>query len=243
VATGAFRVPKVPELASDLDASIVQLHSSEYRNPGQLRPGHVLVVGVGNSGAEIALELSRTHRVTLAGKPAGQIPVRHGSRPSRVFFRVFRFFGHHVVTRRNPIGRRLLPKLLSKADPLVRTRTRDLEAAGVERVGRVTGVRDGRPVVEDGTPLETDNVVWATGYRHDFPWIDLPAFDADGQPVHERGIVPGVPGLSFVGLAGQFSFSSDVLPSRMRDAGYVAKRVAADASRVPGAVEPVSAPA
>jgi putative flavoprotein involved in K+ transport len=85
--------------------------------------------------------------------------------------------------------------------------------------------------------------VWATGYRHDFPWIDLPAFDADGQPVHERGIVPGVPGLSFVGLAGQFSFSSDVLPSRMRDAGHVAKRVAADASRVPGAVEPVSAPA
>lgn len=227
VATGANRVPKVPAFAAELDPAIVQMHSSEYRNPGQLRPGSVLVVGVGNSGAEIALELSGTRRTVLAGHEAGQIPVRHGTRLSRPFFRAFRFVGHHVITMRTPIGRRVLPKLLAHADPLVRVRRKDLAAAGVERVARVAGVRDGVPLLEDGTTVETENVIWCTGYRHDFPWIGLPIFAEDGRPIHDRGVVPSQPGLYFVGLIGQFSLSSDVLPGRLRDAGFVAKRLAA----------------
>jgi putative flavoprotein involved in K+ transport len=225
VATGANRVPKVPPFAADLDPAIVQMHSSEYRNPSQLRSGRALVVGVGNSGAEIALELAGTHRTILAGKPAGQIPVRHGTPAARIGFRVFRAFGHHVVTKRTPIGRRLLSKLLTHADPLVRTRIKDLLAAGVERVGRVTEVRDGLPVVEDGSTVRTDNVIWCTGYRRDFPWIDLPIFDEDGRPIHDRGVVREVPGLAFVGLVGQYSLSSDVLPGRLRDAGWAVDQI------------------
>ena len=228
VATGANRVPKVPSFAADLDPAIVQMHSSEYRNPSQLRAGSVLVVGVGNSGAEIALELSRTHRTLLAGKPSGQIPVRHGTWAARIGFRVFRAFGHHVVTTRTPIGRRLLPKLLAHGDPLVRTRLKEVLAAGVERVGRVTEVRDGLPVVEDGSTIPIDNVIWCTGFRHDFPWIDLPIFDEDGRPIHDRGMIGEVPGLAFVGLTGQYSLSSDVLPGRLRDAGYVIEHLIAD---------------
>jgi putative flavoprotein involved in K+ transport len=242
VATGASRVPKVPPFAADLDPAIVQLHSSDYRNPSQLREGGVLVVGVGNSGAEIALELSAGRRTILAGAPSGQIPVEHGNRlPSRTGFRVVRFFGHHVVTRRNPLGRRLLPKLLAHGDPLVRTKLAHLEAAGVERVGRITGIRGGLPLVADDTTVDVENVVWATGFREDFPWIDIPILDGEGRPVHHRGLVDAAPGLAFVGLSGQFSLSSDVLPGRQRDAAYVAQRLAGhtrtrmgrDRSRIP----------
>ena len=229
VATGANRVPKVPAFASALDPWILQMHSAEYRNPSELREGRVLVVGVGNSGAEISVELSRTHRTWLAGTPAGQLPVRHGTRRSRPFFRAFRSVGHHVITRGNPVGRTLIPKLEHKADPLIRVRKKDLAAAGVERVPRVTGVRDGLPLLEDGRVLEVENVIWCTGFRHDFPWIQLPAFDDEGHPRHERGVATE-PGLYFVGLEFQYSFSSSVLPGGDRDARYIAEVIAKQTS-------------
>jgi putative flavoprotein involved in K+ transport len=226
VATGANRVPKVPAFARALDPWILQMHSAGYRNPSQLRAGSALLVGVGNSGAEIALELSRTHRVLLAGKPSGQIPVRHGSRRSHPFFHVFRFVGHHVLTRRTPIGRRLLAKLETKAAPLIRVKSKDLAAAGVERVPRVAGVREGLPLLEDGRILEIENVIWCTGFRQDFPWIDLPIFDEGGRPRHERGVVSSASELYFVGLVGQYSLSSDVLPGTGRDPGHIASVIA-----------------
>jgi putative flavoprotein involved in K+ transport len=237
VASGAHRTPKVPAFATDLDAGIVQLHSREYRNPAQLRDGGVLVVGLGNSGAEIAFELSRTHAVSLAGKEAGEIPVRHGSVPGRFVLPVFRFIGHRVLTRSTPIGRKAGPKLASRATPLIRVKTKDLEAAAVERVARVAGVRNGLPLLEDDRVLDVANVVWCTGFREDFSWIDLPAFGEDGQPVHDRGVARSVPGLYFVGLVFQYAVTSDVLPGVGRDAERIAKHVArfgASAARAGG---------
>jgi putative flavoprotein involved in K+ transport len=227
VATGAHRIPKAPDFAPELDPRIVQLHSSEYRNPAQLQEGDVLLVGGGNSGAEIAVEVSRTHRCLLAGPKVDEIPVRHGTLPARLGFRVFRFFGHRVLRVDTRIGRKLGPKLLAKGDPLIRTRAKDLEAAGVERVPRVVGVRDGLPVLEDDRVLEVANVIWCTGFRTDFRWIDLPVFDDDGTPLHYRGVVESEPGLYFLGLAFLYSFSSDVLPGRGRDAKYIAKHIEA----------------
>jgi putative flavoprotein involved in K+ transport len=227
VATGANRIPKTPAFASELGREVVQMHSSEYLNPGQLREGDVLVVGVGNSGAEIAKELSQTgRRVYLSGKESGQIPVRHGSTGAKLVFPVVRFMGHHVLTLRNPIGRRAIAKMRTKADPLIRVRRPDLDAAGVVSVGRVTGVAGGLPLVDDGSTVDVTNVIWCTGYRNDFGWIDLPVFNDDGLPKHDRGIVDTAPGLYFVGLSFQFSASSEVLPSRGRDARYVAAHVA-----------------
>jgi putative flavoprotein involved in K+ transport len=226
VSTGANRVPKVPGFASELDPGIVQMHSSEYRGPAQLRDGRVLLVGVGNSGAEIAFELSRTHRTWLAGKESGQIPVRHGTLRARFGFQVFRFIGHHVLTLGTPIGRRALPKLDTKAAPLIRVRRKELARAGVRRVPRVARVHAGLPLLEDGQVLEVENVIWCTGFRQDFPWIDLPIFREDGRPMHDRGVVRSEPGLFFVGLVGQYSFSSDVIPGAGRDAGYVADAIA-----------------
>ena len=226
VATGAHRIPKVPAFASELDPRVVQLHSHDYRSPSQLQEGDVLLVGAGNSGAEIGLELSQTHRVLLAGPSTGQIPVRHGTLPARLGFRVFRFFGHRVLRVDTPIGRKLGPKLEAGGDPLIRTRLKDLLAAGVERVPRVVGMRDGMPVLEDDRVVDVANVVWCTGFRTDFGWIDLPIFGDDGQPRHYRGVVDSEPGLYFLGLVFQYSFSSDVLPGRGRDAEYIAKDIA-----------------
>ena len=226
VASGAHRVSKTPAFASGLDPRVTQLHSSEYRNPQQLRDGRVLVVGAGNSGAEIAFELARTHATLLSGKESGEIPVRHGSFAARLVLPFIRFLGYHVLTLRNPIGRKLGPKVAAKATPLIRVKSKDLEAAGVERVPRVLGVRDGLPVLEDGRVLDVENVIWCTGFRHDFPWIDVPAFEKDGVPLHERGVVNAAPGLYFMGLLFQFAEASDVLPGVGRDAKYVAEHIA-----------------
>ncbi len=227
VATGAHRVPKLPAFASKLDPRITQLHSVDYRNPSQLQDGRVLVVGVGNSGAEIAFELAQTHEVSQAGTPSAEIPVRHGSIPARFVLPVIRFLGTHVLTLRTPVGRKVRPRFIAMAAPLIRVKSGDLAAAGVERVPRVSGVRDGLPLLEDGRALDVANVVWCTGFRYDFSWIDLPVLAGDGQPLHDRGVVPSAPGLYFVGLAFQYAAVSDVLPGVGRDAAHVARHLAA----------------
>jgi putative flavoprotein involved in K+ transport len=225
VATGAHNIPKTPAFAAELDPRIVQFHSSAYRNPSQLQEGDVLLVGAGNSGAELAVELCRSHRIFLAGPKISEIPVAHGTLRFRPGFRVFRFLGHRVLKRSNRLGRKLGLKVISEPDPLIRTRSKDLAAAGVERVPRVTGIVDGRPALEDGRVLNVANVVWCTGYRTDFSWIDLPVCE-DGEPRHDRGVVESEQGLYFLGLIFLHSVSSDALPSRGRDAAYVARHIA-----------------
>jgi putative flavoprotein involved in K+ transport len=234
VATGACRTPKVPGFARELDPNITQFHSRDYQSPAQLRDGDVLVVGVGNSGAEISMELSAIHRTLLAGKESGHIPVRHGSLAARIGFRVFRFFGHRVLTKGTPIGRKVGPKLTTHGDPLIRVRPKDLAAAGIERVPRVAGTKNGLPLLDDGRIVDVANVIWCTGYRSDFGWIDLPILGDDGEPVHDRGVVESKAGLYFVGLVFQYSLSSDVLPGMSRDHAFVANHIA---SRAPSMSE------
>jgi putative flavoprotein involved in K+ transport len=227
VAMSNYQVPRVPLFAGELDSGIAQLHSSDYRNPTQLRPGAVLVVGVGNSGAEIGIEVARKHSTWLSGKESGHIPFRIETAFARhVLSHLVRFVGHHVLTLSTPIGRRLRPVILRKAAPLVRVKPADLAAAGIERVPRVVGVRDGLPLLEDGRVLQVANVIWCTGFHPGFSWIHLPIFEADGAPRHDRGIVPEVPGLYFVGLHFLYAESSATLIGVSRDAARIAAAVA-----------------
>ena len=226
VAAGAYHHPRVPGFAAELDPAIRQLHSSAYRRPDRLRDGGVLVVGAGNSGAEIALELSASHPVWLSGRHPGNEPARAGSRFDRVATPAIWFAFSRVLSVDNPVGRRLRPKLLTAAAPLARVRRRDLAAAGVERVPRTAGTRDGLPLLEDGRVLEVANVVWCTGFRHDFGWIDLPVFDDHGEPRHDRGVVADHPGLYFVGLFFLSSVTSALVGGVGRDAGHVAAKLA-----------------
>jgi putative flavoprotein involved in K+ transport len=227
ITTGAHRTPRVPAFARDLDPAILQVHSSEYRDPSQLRDGRVLVVGLGNSGGDISLEVSRTHPTIVAGKERGHIPADIDGWVSRhIVFHLIRFFGRHVLTRRNPIGRRAMAKGAHRGDPLVRVKPKQLSAASIERVGRIAGSRGGMPLLDDGRALDDiANVIWCVGFRHDLSWVSLPIFDEDGAPTHERGVVTSEPGLYFVGLPFQFSFASDVIPGVSRDARWVVKQL------------------
>jgi putative flavoprotein involved in K+ transport len=232
VAMATHQVPWVPRFAHELDSGVVQLHSSEYRNPSQLQEGRVLVVGVGNSGAEIGVEVVKRHPTWLAGKETGRVPFRIERPPARFVFLplMFRVIGHRVLTVRTPIGRKLRPKLLSHGAPLVRVKREDIANAGIERVPRVVGVRDGLPLLEDKRVLELENVIWCTGFRPDFSWIDLPVFGAAEDPIeptHERGIVSTEPGLYFVGLFFLYAMSSGFLPGVARDAQHVVENIAA----------------
>jgi len=167
-----------------------------------------------------------TRTTWLAGRSVGEIPVPHGSRRARLGLPVIRFVGHHVLTVRTPIGRKVGPTLAHGATPLIRVKYAHLAEAGIERVPKVAGVKDGRPVLEDGRVLDVANVVWSTGFRQDFSWIDLPILDAAGEPMHERGVVGSQPGLYFVGLLFQYAVTSDVLPGVGRDAKRIAKHIA-----------------
>jgi putative flavoprotein involved in K+ transport len=227
VASGAYHHPRVPGFASELDPGIRQLHSSGYRHPAQLNEGGVLVVGAGNSGAEIALELAATHPTWLSGRHPGSEPTRAGSRLDRLFTPPFWFFISRVLTVDTRIGRRLRPKLMGAGTPLARVKPRDIAAAGIERVPRTVGVRDGHPVLEDGRVLEVANVVWCTGFRPDFGWIDLPVLDADGEPRHDRGVVAGQPGLYFVGRFFLTSVASSLVGGVGHDAEHIAGQIAA----------------
>ena len=226
VATGAHSTAKVPAFARELDPKVLQLHSSEYRGPSQLREGGVLIVGAGNSGAEIAYEVARTHQTWVSGPDVGQIPVPHGGVRARFVLPVVRFIGHHVLSKRTPIGRKVGPKVAHKASPLIRVKSEHLDTLGVERVPKVLGTRDGRPLLEDGRVMDVANVIWCTGFRQDFAWIDLQILGADGEPAHDWGVARSEPGLYFAALLFLYSVSSDVLPGVGRDAERIAKHIA-----------------
>jgi putative flavoprotein involved in K+ transport len=225
VATGAFSTPWRPEFASKVDSRIVQLHSNEYRNPRQLRPGGVLIVGAGNSGCDIALDVAAGHPTWLSGRHPGHVPFRIEGRATRHLVHVVRFVGHHVLTRRTPIGRRVAPKMAAGEGPVVRIKPKDITAAGIEHVPRVSSVVDGLPVLEDGRALSVSNVIWCTGFRRSFPWIDLPVFGHDGSPVHDRGVVADAPGLYFLGLPFQYAATSDIVTGVGRDARRIARHI------------------
>jgi putative flavoprotein involved in K+ transport len=229
VASGAYQHPRVPPFAAELDPSLVQLHSSEYRNPSQLQEGGVLVVGAANSGAEIALEVSRGRRTWLSGRHPGQEPFRPGSRSDRLAMPLIWWAASHALTVKTPIGRSVRRKFRFRGIPLARIRPKDLTAAGIERVSRATGARDGLPVLEDGSDLEVTNVIWCTGFVPDFSWIDLPVFAEDGGPVHDRGIVRSEPGLYFVGLFFLYALASPLVGGVGRDAEHIVEHIASSA--------------
>jgi putative flavoprotein involved in K+ transport len=240
VAAGAYQSPRIPAFAPELDPNIVQLHSSEYRDPSQLQEGGVLVVGAANSGAEIALEVSSAHRTWLSGRHPGKEPTRPGSRWDRLLMPVIWFMFSHVLTVKTPIGRIARQELHSRGLPLARVRPKDITAAEIERVPMTTGARGGLPVLADGRDLEVANVIWCTGFVPDFAWIDLPVLAEDGSPVHDRGIVRSEPGLYFVGLFFLFAASSSLVGGVGRDAEHIARHIA---SRDPNGRPRTHAPA
>jgi putative flavoprotein involved in K+ transport len=220
IATGGYQTPVVPDFAAELTPDIRQLHSSAYRNQGQLA-GNVLVVGAGNSGAEIALEAARSgHPTWLAGRHPGEVPFRIEARKARLMVPIVMFIFRRVLTLDTPMGRKFRIQSIHHGKPLVRTKMSDLLNAGVQRVARIAGVRDGLPLTVDGELLRPQTVVWCTGFRPDYSWIDLPVTDEHGQPITERGVSPET-GLYFLGLEFQYAVASATIQGLDQDACYL----------------------
>ena len=222
----ARRSPFAQELASD----ITQLHSLEYKNPSQLKEGAVLLVGAGNSGSEIAMELAARHRVYMAGRDVGQVPFRVGGFWGKLILArlVLRVVFHRLMTLKTPIGRKMRTKMLTQGGPLIRVKNADLLAKGVERVPRVSGVEDGQPVLADGRRLDVKNVIFCTGFDHGQSWIHLPVFAPDGEPRHSGGVATDAPGLYFVGLMFLYAASSTMIHGVSRDAKRIVENILAE---------------
>jgi putative flavoprotein involved in K+ transport len=219
VATGPFQVPFVPPPAAKLDPSVTQVHSAEYRNPQALPDGPVLVVGGGNSGFQIAEELAATRTVDLSiATTYPMLPQRLGGRD--LFWWLTRLGLLRVTVNSRP-GRRM-----SRRDFVIGTNRRRLERAGVRLRPRLVDA-DGHTVrFADHRLLEDVGVVvWATGYRSDYAWVNIPGVVREGQVVHRRGVTE-VPGLSFLGLSWQYTRGSALLGFVNDDATYLADRIA-----------------
>jgi putative flavoprotein involved in K+ transport len=226
VATGAFNTPRVPAFARELDKHIVQLHSKQYRNPSQIQKGSVLIVGAGNSGAEIAMELAPHHKTWLSGPDTGQEPARAGSHLDRLVTPLMWLVATRLTVK-TALGRKLRDHFTAppRGIPLGRVRRTDFAPAGIERVPRMTAVRNGNPVLENGQVLQVSNVIWCTGYAPHYDWINLPLETRNGLPIHDRGVVESCPGLYFVGLPFLYSLSSALLGGVGRDARYIVERI------------------
>jgi putative flavoprotein involved in K+ transport len=180
----------------------------------------------------------------LSGVERGQLPFSVDSRRMRLLWPVMRFVASSVLTLGTPIGRKVAPKVRAHGGPLLRVRRTDLERAGVRRyLARTTGVRDGRPLLADGTALDVANVIWCTGFRPDFSWIELPILGEDGWPLQSRGVVEVALGLYFIGLPFLYAFASMLVIGAARDAEYVTEQVADNRASRPASTPILSQPA
>jgi putative flavoprotein involved in K+ transport len=215
VATGPFQGPFVPPMADDLDERVTQIHSADYRNPAQLPDGHVLVVGGGNSGFQIAEELAGTRKVDLAvGKRVPSLPQRLLGKD---LFWWLSGVGFMKVSTDSRLGRKL-----SERDVLIGSSARRLRHSGVTMRRRLTSADGQRVLFEDGSEQDVDAIVWATGYRPDFSWIDVPDVKgASDRIVHRRGVTDA-PGLFFVGLTWQHTRGSALIGFVNDDAEFIA---------------------
>ena len=168
----------------------------------------------------------------LSGPIRGELPIDLNGRPARAAFPVLLLLAKHVLTLRTPIGRKMRPEIRSHGLPLLRYKRKDLTGVGVELASeRTAGVTEGLPTLDSGRVLDVTNVIWCTGFRQDFSWIDPPVTGDDGWPLEHRGVVPSSPGLYFVGLAFQYAFASMLIGGAGRDAEYVVKHLVSGRSR------------
>ncbi len=230
VATGPFQVPFVPPVAGDLDETVFQIHSADYRNPAQLPDGgRVLVVGGGNSGFQIAEELAPTRKVDLSvGKRVPSLPQRLLGKD---LFWWLSGIGFMKVSTDSRLGRKL-----AKRDVLIGSSARRLRRSGVTLRKRLARAAGRRAVFDDGSEQEIDAIVWATGYRSDFSWIDVPGVkDESGGINHRRGATEA-PGLFFIGLTWQHTRGSALIGFVEDDAAFIAGRIGSELGNRTGLV-------
>jgi putative flavoprotein involved in K+ transport len=217
LATGPFQEPRIPDLSADLAPEVVQMHSTAYRRPTDLPAGRTLVVGGGNTGYQIAHELASSRETHIA------IGTRQPALPQRLFGRDLFFF----LTKTGLINKSVdtrMGRRMSQKETLVGPLPKIAKRLGVTSHARATGASGRTVTFADGSELEVEGVVWATGFRYDHSWIDLPLTGADGRVEHQRGVT-AIPGLYTLGLQWQYTRGSALLGFVKADAAYIAEQI------------------
>ncbi|WP_307336496.1 flavin-containing monooxygenase [Metabacillus malikii] len=220
VATGPFQTPNIPSFSKNLSPAIYQLHSSQYKNPRQLINGNVLVVGGGNSGAQIAVELSKEKDTYIAiSKTLNYLPLV--IRDKSIFYwfdkvgilkvKSNSFFARILQKRGDPIFGFELKKAITNNE--VKVKKRVMNANGNELL------------FEDNSTLKVSNIIWATGFKTEFPWLKIAGIlDEQGNVLHSRG-VSNIDGLYFIGLPWQYRRGSALLQGVGYDAKYIVAKM------------------
>ena len=245
VATGGYPVPRVPSFASKLSSDVIHFHSSEYRNPDQFPAGStVLVVGSGSSGIPIAGDIASKHTCTIALGSNPQIPRKMpGKAMAGMLSKMPRPKVHFAPEEMDKIADSMWwmnraglfdepvdspwaqRGLNATSDPYIGPPLDEIMTrTGLKKAERVSDANGKTLTHADGSTIQPDAVVWATGYRSDYTWIDVPVFDDNGKPAHTRGVTE-VPGLYFLGLRFLMSHRSSLLYGAARDAGYLTEQI------------------
>ena len=220
VATGPFQQPRTPPIADRLAPDVFQTHSTGYHRPSEIPDGHVLVVGGGNTGFQIAKELSATHTVQLA------IGSRQTPLPQKLLGRDIFSWLTRLGVLTKPVDSRLGRRARDR-DTLIGSSPRELKRKyGVTLRPRVVSASGRTVTFADSGEQQFGAVIWATGYRPDHAWINAPVLDAEGRPRHRRGVTD-VPGLYFLGLSWQYTRGSALLGWVKDDAEFIATKIAA----------------
>ncbi|WP_420824133.1 flavin-containing monooxygenase [Thermoflavimicrobium daqui] len=215
IATGPFQKPYIPSLSGNLSDEVLQIHSAQYTHPNQLKEGPVLVVGAGNSGLQIATELSQTHPVSLSiGKSLRMVPQKILGKSC---FWWMDLLGLSEVTIDSKLG-----KYLKQNDPIIGTEAKPLIKQGkIKCYPRAIRLENRLVHFQDKQSCEVNNLIWATGFHSDYDWIQIPElFDSKGHPIHHRGKTP-VEGFYFLGLSWQYRRSSALIYGVGKDAEYL----------------------
>lgn len=220
VATGPFQVPNIPRFSKNLSEEVLQLHSSEYKNPDQIRKGSVLVVGGGNSGSQIAVELVENHKVYLSiGHKMRFLPQEVGHKS--IFWYLDRL-GVYKARHDSPLGK----ILKNKPDPIFGFELKKLIKEGtITLVPRAHSSKNNTILFQDNSQIKIDNIIWATGYKPDYGWIKFSeVIDSKGSPIHNRGIT-SIKGLYFLGLPWQHNRSSALIQGVGDDARHISSHL------------------
>lgn len=220
ICTGSNQVPYVPDFAGELNENIYQIHSSQYRNPDFLPLSDTLVVGVGTSGVEIAIELAKNRHILIAGNPVPELPYNIFKHAGRLHW----LFAHYISTTNAPNFLQA-KRFFRGGTPLIRVSVADLDTAGVGRLQKIVGVRNRFPLTADGREISIPTIIWATGYKPDFSWFDFTVTDETSWPATERGISKFAKGIYFVGMWFQFALTSGLIGGVGRDAEFVANHI------------------
>jgi putative flavoprotein involved in K+ transport len=220
IATGPFQTPFVPPIAEGLGDEVLQMHSTGYQSPKQIPEGHVLVVGGGNTGYQIAEELSASHETHISIGTA-QKPL-----PQRILGRDLFWYLDKTGLIRKHKDTRIGQRLQKNEDTLIGYRPSTLERLGIAFHPRALDANGATVTFSDDTKLDVRSVIWATGFRLDHSWIDVPVFDGAGRVVHQRGVTQS-PGLYFIGLPWMHTRGSALLGFVKDDAEYLARQIGA----------------